>query len=104
MACTWAHMTSQAAMRQCFDAITTNPAKILQLRAVLPRQAMPTLMLLRARPGGSPAFEGHTAGGYSSAATAGAHPRTHCRAKTYPAGRPRLLLYMPNRLPARVKN
>ena len=26
-----AHMTSQAAMRQCFDAITTNPAKILQL-------------------------------------------------------------------------
>ncbi|MFZ2307031.1 MAG: amidohydrolase family protein [Rhodoferax sp.] len=26
-----AHMTSQAAMRQCFEAITTNPAKILQL-------------------------------------------------------------------------
>ena len=26
-----AHMTSQAAMRQCFEAITTNPARILQL-------------------------------------------------------------------------
>jgi cytosine deaminase len=27
-----AQMTSQAAMRQCFDAITTNPARILQLQ------------------------------------------------------------------------
>ena len=27
-----AQMTSQAAMRQCFDAITTNPAKILGLQ------------------------------------------------------------------------
>ena len=26
-----AQMTSQAAMRQCFDAVTVNPAKILQL-------------------------------------------------------------------------
>ena len=26
-----AHMTSQSAMRQCFEAITTNPARILQL-------------------------------------------------------------------------
>ncbi len=28
-----AQMTSQAAMRQCFEAVTTNPAKILQLEA-----------------------------------------------------------------------
>ncbi len=27
-----AQMTSQAAMRQCFDAVTSNPAKILQLQ------------------------------------------------------------------------
>jgi cytosine deaminase len=27
-----AHMTSQSAMRQCFEAVTTNPARILQLK------------------------------------------------------------------------
>jgi len=27
-----AHMTSQSAMRQCFEAITTSPAKILNLQ------------------------------------------------------------------------
>jgi cytosine deaminase len=28
-----AQMTSQAAMRQCFEAVTTNPAKIMQLES-----------------------------------------------------------------------
>ena len=37
-------MTSQAGMRQCFDAVTVNPARLLGLEGYgLPLAAMPTL-------------------------------------------------------------
>jgi cytosine deaminase len=45
-----AHMTSQAAMRQCFDAITTNPAKILGLQGYgLEQGCHADFVLLQAR-------------------------------------------------------
>ena len=45
-----AHMTSQTAMRQCFDAVTTNPAKILQLQGYgIERGCYADFVLLQAR-------------------------------------------------------
>ena len=45
-----AHMTSQSAMRQCFDAITTNPAKILDLPGYgLEKGCYADFVLLQAR-------------------------------------------------------
>jgi cytosine deaminase len=43
-------MTGQQAMRQCFDAVTTNPARILQLQGYgLERGCHADLVLLQAR-------------------------------------------------------
>lgn len=45
-----AQMTSQAAMRQCYDAITTNPAKILGLQGYgIAKGCHADLVLLQAR-------------------------------------------------------
>ncbi|MBK6567656.1 amidohydrolase family protein [Candidatus Aalborgicola defluviihabitans] len=45
-----AHMTSQSAMRQCFEAITTNPARILQLEGYgIAKSCHADFVLLQAR-------------------------------------------------------